>query len=490
MKPQRIAIAPSCAASPVGGEEDVIAVVDVGRTDNSTICAVSTPLGHSGIGIVRLSGPEAVSIAERIVRTSDGKALTEQPSRRLVHGHVLDGSQIVDETLISVMRAPNSYTTEDVVEINCHGGIVAVRRTLELMLQHGARLAEPGEFTRRAFLGGRIDLAQAEAVADLISAKTEAGLKAAANQLHGRLSAEITGLRDRLTDCLAHIEATIDFPEDEVPSLENGSFAGVLKEITAVIDRLLENGRGGALYRDGVSTVIIGKPNVGKSSILNAILSEPRAIVTEEPGTTRDMIVESVDLRGVALRLCDTAGIREPGCTIERLGVERSERAMDEADLVLFVLDSADFPSAQDEKIVSKLAKKAHVIIVANKVDINPSADLSMLDTSLPGRRVVQTSATQGRGIKDLEQAIFEEVTEGAAIAPEEILVTRLRHRQSLEKARAALGRALAAVDDGLSAEFVALDLREALDALGEIVGAVVTEDILNKIFGEFCIGK
>lgn len=459
-------------------------------TDNSTICAVSTPFGHSGIGIVRLSGPEAVEIARRIVKTTDGKSLSLQQDRRLAHGHVLDHDTVVDEVLISVMRAPHSYTTEDVVEVNCHGGMVAVRRTLELMLKNGARLAEPGEFTRRAFLGGRIDLAQAEAVADLISARTEAALRAATNQLQGMLSERILTLRDKLVNCLAHLEATIDFPEDEVPSPEEGSVDKLLDEVSTAVGELLDNARGGKLYRDGVSTVIVGKPNVGKSSILNAILSEPRAIVTEEPGTTRDMIVESVNLRGIALRLCDTAGIREPGCTVERLGVERSEQAINEADLVLFVVDSVDLLSREDERIISRLKAKNRVVVAANKEDLNPGADLTPLSERLPGRRIIRTSALRLTGIKELEQAIFDEVTEGATIAPEEILVTRLRHRQALAKARDALANATAALNDGLSAEFVALDLREAVDALGEIVGAVVTDDLLDRIFSEFCIGK
>jgi tRNA modification GTPase len=458
--------------------------------NNSTICAVSTPFGHSGIGIVRLSGSEAVAIADKFVRTTSGESLVSQESRRLAHAHVIDDDQKVDEVLVSVMRAPHTYTTEDVVEINCHGGVTAVRRTLELCLQHGARLAEPGEFTRRAFLGGRIDLVQAEAVADLINAKTEAGLRAAANQLQGTLSSRITAQRDRLADTLARLEATIDFPEDEVPPAGEKTLGESIRNLIADIDDLLENARSGTLYRDGVLTVIVGKPNVGKSSILNAILSQPRAIVTEEPGTTRDMIVESVDLHGIALRLCDTAGIREPGCTIERLGVERSERAIDDADLVLLVVDSQDFLSSEDERIIARLNAKNNVVVAANKIDLCPQAELAPLTEQLPNRRIICTSAIEGSGIKELEQAIFEEVTEGAAIAPEEVLVTRLRHRQALERARAALANAALAEEDGLSAEFVAIDLREALDALGEIVGAVVTDDLLDKIFSEFCIGK
>jgi len=413
------------------------------------------------------------------------------------------------------MGAPHSYTTEDVVEINCHGGIVAVRRTLELMLEGGARLAEPGEFTKRAFLGGRIDLAQAEAVADLINAKTAAGLKAAANQLQGRLSERITSLRDRLADCLAHIEATIDFPEDEAPHPPGESVPASVREMAGDIDVLIKSSEGGRLYREGVSTVIVGKPNVGKSSILNAILDEPRAIVTREPGTTRDVIVESVDLRGIALRLSDTAGIREPGrhdlrgialrlsdtagirepgrqpgCEAERLGVERSENAIEEADLAIFVADISAPLSPEDFGIIERLESKPHVIIAANKSDLEPEGDLSGLAASLPGRKIIRTSATEGTGIKELEEAIFSEVTDGAAIAPEEIIVTRLRHRQSLENARESLARACIAIEGKMSAEFVAVDLREALDSLGEIVGAVVTDDLLNRIFDEFCIGK
>jgi tRNA modification GTPase len=458
--------------------------------DDSTICAVSTPPGKSGIGIVRLSGPGAVEIAGAVFAATNGKPLSQQAARRLVHGHVMDGDETVDEVLASIMRAPHSYTTEDVVEINCHGGIVAVRRTLESVLAAGARLAGPGEFTKRAFLGGRIDLAQAEAVADLISAKTAAGLKAAANQLQGRLSERITRLRDALADCLAHIEATIDFPEDEVPPLPGTSVRQAVGEAAADISELIENSEGGRLYRDGVSTVIVGKPNVGKSSILNAILDEPRAIVTEEPGTTRDVIVESVDLHGIALRLSDTAGIREPGCEVERLGVERSESAIEEADLAILVADMSQALAPEDTRIIGRLAKKAHVIVAANKSDLAPGADLSALAASLPDRTIVRTSATKGSGIADLEEAIFEEITDGATIAPEEILVTRIRHRLLLEAARESLGRTAKAIDAGLSAEFIAVDLREALDYLGEIVGVVVTDELLNKIFDEFCIGK
>jgi tRNA modification GTPase len=403
---------------------------------------------------------------------------------------VADAGIAVDEVLVSVMRSPHSYTAEDVVEINCHGGIIALRKTLELMLEAGARLAEPGEFTKRAFLNGRVDLAQAEAVADLISARTAAGLRAAANQLQGKLSERIHSLREWLVDCLAHIEATIDFPEDEVPPVPGSSVLDTVTKLESDIDALLANAEGGTLYRDGVATVIVGKPNVGKSSILNAILNEPRAIVTQEPGTTRDVIVESVDLRGIALRLSDTAGIREPGCEIERMGVERSERAIEESDLAIFVVDSSEPLSSEDLRIIEGLTGKSHVVVAANKIDLNPDAELSGLATRFPGRKIVRTSATRGTGINDLEEAVFSEITNGATIAPEEVLVSRLRHRQALEKARENLRAACEALEKKLSLEFVAVDLREALDHLGEIIGTVVTDDLLDRIFSEFCIGK
>lgn len=458
--------------------------------DHSTICAISTPPGQSGIGIVRLSGPEALQIAERFFIATNGRPLWQQPSHRLIHGRIEKRGAFIDEVLVSVMRAPHSYTTEDVVEINCHGGIVAVRQTLDLMLEAGARLAGPGEFTKRAFLGGRIDLAQAEAVADLISSKTSAGLRAAANQLQGKLSGRIAALRERLADCIARVEATIDFPEDEVPQVAGANVLSIVGELTAEIDGLLENAEGGKLYREGISTVIVGKTNVGKSSILNAILNEPRAIVTREPGTTRDIIVESVDLHGIALRLCDTAGIREPGCEVERLGIERSERAIEEADLALLVLDSSEPLCSDDVRIMERLQEAPNVIVVANKSDLAPNADLAAVAERFPGRKVVRTSATEGTGIKELEEAIFEEVTNGAVVAPEEIVLSRLRHRRALQEARAALGRASEALEQKLSLEFAAIDLKEALDKVGEIVGAVVTDDLLDRIFSEFCIGK
>jgi tRNA modification GTPase len=458
--------------------------------DDSIICALSTPPGTSGIGIVRLSGQNAVSLVEPFFRATNGRPLSAQKTHRLVHGRIFDDGDVVDEVLVSVMRAPHSYTTEDVVEINCHGGIVPLRRALELMLRAGARLAEPGEFTRRAFLGGRIDLAQAEAVADLINAKTAAGLKAATNQLEGRLSERIESLRERLVECLARIEASIDFPEDEVPHVPEASLLATIRGILLDVEGLLETFEGGRLYRDGVSTVIVGKPNVGKSSILNAILEEPRAIVTEEPGTTRDVIVESVDLHGIALRLSDTAGIREPGCEVERLGVGRSERAIEEADLALFVVEAPEPLSPEDLRIIERLSEKKHIVVAANKIDLKPDADLSELTGRLPGRRIVRTSATERTGIAELEEALYDEVTGGASLAQEEILVTRLRHRQALEEARTALEQAAGAVAEDLSVEFIAIDVREALDALGKIVGAVVTDEVLNRIFEEFCIGK
>ena len=453
-----------------------------------TIVALSTPHGYSGIGVIRVSGPDARSILGRIFQPSHGGM--GFPSRRALYGTVRDPEtgKILDDGMALFLEGPSTYTGEDMVELSLHGSPVVLDSVIRAIFRSGARPAQRGEFTKRAFLSGKLDLVQAEAVIDLIEAGSPVAAEEARARLDKSLSDQIHQISDALKDLVAVMEAHIDFDEDEEEPPPNP--APDLREILRRIKDLRKTAETGRMRREGLATVIVGKPNVGKSSILNAILEEPRAIVTQEAGTTRDVIVESVDLHGIALRLSDTAGIREPGCEVERLGVERSERAIEEADLAIFIVDSSEPLSSEDLRIIERLTGKAHVVVAANKTDLKPDAELSGLAGRLPGRKIVRTSATRGTGIKELEEAVFSEIANGAAIAPEEVLVSGLRHRQALERARAALAAACDAIEKKMSLEFVAVDLREALDDLGEIIGTVVTDDLLDRIFSEFCIGK
>lgn len=458
-----------------------------------TIAAVATPLGEGGIGIVRLSGPEAVTIADQMFQRKDGKSLTEQPTYTLRYGKVVDpkNGRTLDEALAVVMRAPHSYTAEDVVEIQCHGGVMVVREVLSLALELGARLAEPGEFTKRAFLNGRLDLAQAEAVMDLIQAHTRQGLEVAVDQLEGSLSRRISELRESLYDLMVRIEATIDFPEDDLPEIETAEVEQGLRRCLDQVSTLLATADDGRILREGLKTVITGKPNVGKSSLLNTLLDENRALVTDVPGTTRDTIEEVVNLRGVALRLIDTAGIRESSDLVERLGVERSLNLLKEADLILHVLDRSTELTPEDFQIL-ELTKGHRRIVLINKTDLPPAWDPSDLgELAAP---VLEISLLQAgrKVVDDLSEAILTLLGKGAvpSSAGSRALVTRARHKQALQEARLALERALDTHLSGLPLDLTAVDLYQALESLGEITGETVRENVLDRIFAEFCIGK
>lgn len=465
---------------------------------DDTIAAISTPLGEGGIGIVRLSGRDAVSIAERIFSSPKNKKIGQSKSYRLIYGFIKNPSTgaVIDEVLVSVMRAPATYTKEDVVEINCHGGILPVRKVLELVLKHGARPAEPGEFTKRAFLNGRIDLSQAEAVIDLIRAKTEESGMIALEQLSGGLSEKITALRDRVASVCAHIEAHIDFPEDEI---EPASLEGIGEEIQGTKDSLsilsasFEEGR---FFREGLKVAIVGRPNVGKSSLLNALLERDRAIVTEIPGTTRDVLEEYLNIEGLPVRIMDTAGIREAHEMAEREGVTRSLRAIADADIVIAVLDGTDVLHKEDSMVLEKIKDKKAVIAI-NKCDL-PAAEgnLEMSLNTYSGN-ILRISAKTGAGLDKLKELVLNIAVRGRRsgtnVAHEGnagAVVTNLRHKVAVDYAMSALDRASGGLGSSLPLEIVAMELRDALDRLGEIVGAVTTEDILNKIFSEFCIGK
>jgi tRNA modification GTPase len=449
-----------------------------------TIAAVSTPPGEGGIGIVRLSGPDSLAIARRVFRPSRPGELR---SHRLRHGFVVDPAtgERLDEVLLAPMLAPGTYTREDVVEINCHGGLVPVRRVLELAIREGARLAEPGEFTKRAFLNGRIDLSQAEAALDLIRAKTASAERIAMEQLEGGLSRRVGSVLGRVRDFCAHLEAYIDFPEEEIEPASLSEIKGglrVAEEEARALSASFEEGR---LFREGIRAVIAGRPNVGKSSLLNALLSEDRAIVTEMPGTTRDVLEEFASIKGLPMRIVDTAGIRQARDMAEEEGVRRTLRAMEGADVILGMLDASEPLHEGDRELLERIAGR-NAVVVLNKCDLPRG-----LGGAPPeGMRVVEVSARTGAGLDALRDAIYELSVKDPSALAEGVVVTNLRHRLSLDRAAEGLAAALLALEEGRPLEIAAMEMREALDALGEIVGAVTTDDILDRIFGEFCIGK
>ncbi len=464
---------------------------------HDTICAIATPVGEGGIGIVRISGEKAIEVASTFVRLRSGRALAAVKSHRVQHADVLerDPRRPVDEALVLVMRAPHSYTAEDVVEIQCHGGPFILHTICEAAIHAGARLAEPGEFTKRAFLNGRLDLTQAEAVLDTIRAKTSGSLRLAQEQLRGTLSREIDGIREMLIGLLAHIEAAIDFTEEDITFIQPQALLAGLTNAIAAVTRLTETGEEGRILREGVMAAIIGRPNVGKSSLLNALLQTDRAIVTPIPGTTRDVLEEVLNIRGIPVRLVDTAGLRDTDDPVEHEGVRRSRMAMEQAELLVLVLDGSVPLTAEDRTLLSHHADKKRLVVV-NKTDLPSQIDPSELErlvTREPGQppsRAVWISVRTETGLDDLRDAIRTMMLRADFEPGEAAVITRLRHRNNLTKAREALAAAVESVQGGLSGEFVAMDLRAAIDALGEITGAVTTDDILDRIFRDFCIGK
>lgn len=472
-----------------------------------TIAAISTPVGEGGIGIIRLSGDEAIAIAEKIIRRKAGRsgkigsdgALKGRPSHSMFLALVIDpaDNSIVDEALVSVMRAPNTYTKEDVVEINCHGGNVAVRKTLGLILGAGARAAEPGEFTRRAFLNGRIDLTQAEAVIDTIKSKTEAALKAAADQLEGGLSKNINAAAEEVANVLTQVEAAVDFSDEDIEVLPAEALLERLAAVRFELEELLQTALRGKMLKEGIKAAIIGRPNVGKSSLLNALLRTERAIVTPIPGTTRDVIEESINIKGVPLILKDTAGIRDSEDQVEKIGVELTKKVIKTADIVLCVLDSSQELSVED-KVLLEQVKGDATILVLNKSDL-PQAIAAGFGAPEKDRRdgngsgfahCVKISALSGAGIQDLEDKIAELIFAGEVSSAGNTIITNARHEQLVKKALDELNEAADLIAAGQPEEIAAMLLREALGSLGEITGETIGEDVLGRIFSQFCIGK
>jgi tRNA modification GTPase len=453
-----------------------------------TIAAIATPIGEGGVAIVRVSGPDAERVAKEIFLRSGGRN-GHLRSHTLHHGVVRkpETGEILDEVLLTLMRKPRSYTGEDVVEVHCHGGPFVVRQVLELILSRGARHAEPGEFTKRAFLNGRMDLAQAEAVLDLIRARTEKSAQLALQHTRGQLSKWVDELREELLDILVQIEAGIDFPEEEIDLVQREGLAEKIEGLRAKISRITESYEWGRLFREGVRVCIIGRPNVGKSSLLNALLGEERVIVTSVPGTTRDVIEEGINLDGLPVVLWDTAGIRETEDEIEKIGVDFSLRHLVEAEAALIVLDGSTSLTMQDEAILEAARKKKSLVIV-NKSDLGQNLDLAQAQILSQGREMIPISARKGEGL-DLVKVRLRALLLDSQNEPPMVL-TNLRHKAALIRAESALIRARKALNQALPSEIVAVDLQEVKDALEDIVGIVSSDEVLERIFTNFCIGK
>ncbi len=458
--------------------------------NEDTICAISTPIGEGGIGIVRISGKDAIPMADKIFFSKKNKKLSSLASHTIHYGEIRDNnSERIDEALVSIMKAPNTYTKEDVVEINCHGGAVPLKMALELVLKNGARLAEPGEFTKRAFLNGRIDLAQAEAVIDIINSKTDDSLRLAVNQLSGILSKKVNAIREELISIIASVEASIDFVDEDIEFISRDEMGKRIKRAIDEIEALITTADEGRIYKEGIATAIIGRPNVGKSSLLNALLKEERAIVTPIPGTTRDVIEEWVNIKGMPLRILDTAGIRHTEDIVEMEGVKRSREAIKMADIILLLIDGSVKLNEEDKRLIEEVKDK-RLIVLLNKSDLPSLVKKSDIEKALTEKEIVSISALTGEGIDSLKAVIHNLLFKGGITAGERPIITNLRHKTALEKTKIPLENLQNSLKENMSEEFLAVDLRGALNALGEITGETATEDILNRIFEEFCVGK
>ncbi|SDC48243.1 tRNA modification GTPase [Terribacillus halophilus] len=456
---------------------------------NDTIAAISTPVGEGAIAIVRLSGAEAVAIAAKLF---DGKKLTDVPSHTMHYGKLIDPAtgEVAEEVMVSVMKAPKTFTREDVVEINCHGGLVSVNRVLELALQEGARLAEPGEFTKRAFLNGRIDLSQAEAVMDLIRAKTDRAMNVALKQMDGRLSRLIQKLRQELLETVAHVEVNIDYPEyDDVEEMSHNMMIEKTQYVYEEIEKLLEMAKQGKILREGLATAIIGRPNVGKSSLMNALVHENKAIVTEIAGTTRDVIEEYVNVRGVPLKLVDTAGIRETEDIVERIGVERSRQVLKQSDLILLVLNYGEALSDEDRQLFEAVAG-LDVIVIVNKTDLSQQIDLEEVRKLAGDRPVITTALIEEKGIDELELAIKDTFFAGEIDGGDLSYISNVRHIQLLKQALSSLREAMNGIEMQMPMDIVQIDVTRTWELLGEIIGDTVHESLIDQLFSQFCLGK
>lgn len=459
--------------------------------DFDTIAAISTPPGEGGIGIVRISGDEAIEIADKLYSMGK-KSLADQDTHTIHYGKIVNPKtgDIVDEVMVSVMRAPKTYTREDVVEINSHGGILVVNKVLQVVLNNGARLAEPGEFTKRAFLNGRIDLSQAEAVMDMIRAKTDRAMHVAVDQLDGQMARLIRDLRQKILDTLAQVEVNIDYPEyDDVEEMTSQLLEDKAREVKADIQKLLETAQQGKILREGLATAIIGRPNVGKSSLLNTLLRQDKAIVTDVAGTTRDVIEEYVNVKGVPLKLIDTAGIRETDDEVEKIGVDRSRQAIQQADLILLVFNQSEKLTVEDETLI-EATKGQNRIILLNKTDLDQQLNVDKLSQLIANDPIVSTSMMTQAGMDELQDKIAELFFSGQTGERDATYVSNTRHIALLEEAEDALSEVLNGIALDMPVDLVQIDMRRAWDLLGEITGDSVQDELITKLFSQFCLGK
>nr|WP_321314592.1 tRNA uridine-5-carboxymethylaminomethyl(34) synthesis GTPase MnmE [uncultured Ligilactobacillus sp.] len=458
-------------------------------TEYDTIAAISTPPGEGAISIVRLSGDDALSIAMKIYK---GKDLTKVPTHTIHYGHIIDpkNNEMVDEVMVTVMRGPKTYTREDIVEINCHGGIVPTNKILQLLLTYGARMANPGEFTERAFLHGRIDLTQAESVLDIIEAKTDRSAQLALNHLGGSLAKLIRGLREDILDTLSKVEVNIDYPEyDGTEMITTNLLKERTIEVREKIQRLLETAQGGKILREGLATAIVGRPNVGKSSLLNYLLHEDKAIVTDVAGTTRDVIEEYVNIKGIPLKLIDTAGIRDTEDKVEKIGVERSRKAINQGDLVILVLNSSEPLTDEDRQLID-LTKDKQRIVILNKTDLPQQIEIDEIEKLVGRENIIETSIKNDVGVDELENRIKEMFAQGIENSQNEVIINNARHIALLNKAANSLDAVLTGINNGMPVDLCQTDMRDAWEYLGEITGDSYKDELLDELFSKFCLGK
>ena len=456
---------------------------------DDTIAAIATAPGEGGIGIIRISGEKSLQVAQSIFKSKSGKMIKDYNARTLIYGTVVDNEKVIDEVLVAYMKGPNSYTAEDVIEINCHGGFISVKKILELILSKGVRLAEAGEFTKRAFLNGRIDLSQAEAIIDVIKSKTDMAHEVAQSQLEGSLAKKIKDLRMNVTEVLAHLEVSIDFAEEDVEEITYQTLEEKALELRNEIKKLYDTAESGKILRDGLKTVIVGKPNVGKSSLLNSILGENRAIVTDIAGTTRDVIEEFVNIKGIPLKIVDTAGIRETEDVVEKIGVEKSRESFSTADLVIMVLDASRKLSEEDMEILESLKNKKTIVLL-NKMDLEPQIELEKIEEFGNSEDIIKISALKHQGIEELQDKIEAMVYHGSVKNSSNLMITNSRHKDALFKAYESINDAISAIEQRMPYDFIEVDFKNIWDYLGYINGDTVREDLLDTIFANFCIGK
>lgn len=457
------------------------------KTD--TIAAIATAMSNSGIGIVRISGDEALDVADRIFRPKKGsRKVSDMETHTIHYGYVVDGEEVVDEVMLLIMKAPRSYTCEDTIEIDCHGGVLVMKKILETVLKYGARPAEPGEFTKRAFLNGRIDLSQAESVIDVINAQNELALKSSVSQLQGAVLEKIKDIRAVVLHEIAFIESALDDPEHVSLDGYPKQLHGIMSDAHAKVKKLLDSSDNGKMLKEGINTAIVGKPNAGKSSLLNILVGEERAIVTEIAGTTRDILQEQIQIGGIGLNVIDTAGIRDTEDIVEKIGVNKSREYIEKADLIIYVVDSSTELDENDQEIIEAIQDKKAIVLL-NKSDLDAKTDATVLEKRL-NKPILSISAKNNTGIHELEKLIEEMFFSGKLSFNDEVYITNIRQKNALAEAESSLKMVLQSIDDGMPEDFFTIDMMNAYEVLGTIIGESVGEDLVNEIFSKFCMGK